>query len=379
MRVLFACVGNAGRSQMAQAFFERAGGEGRSAGTRPSPEVHPNVVEAMLEVGIDLSGRTPRKLELGDAEWADLVITMGCGDECPVVPGREYRDWPLEDPIGKSIEETRPIRDEIERRVARLVADLAVERSGYLRECFAEGYDAFRPRPPQALLDLLCRYADVERPRLVVDLGSGTGLSAEVWAARAELVVGVEPNAEMRRVAEAGAPANVRYLDTVSSDTGQAPASADVVTAAQSLHWMEPGSTLAEVARILRPGGAFAAYDYEWPPAVHPEVDAAFERLLEVDFWPSHPNPKKDHLKRMRESCYFRFARQVELHSVEEGDVARVMGLAASLGPLASLSGSAEYDAALGELGATAEKTLGGRRVPFVFSYRVRLAVGQRV
>jgi len=115
---------------MAQAFFERAGGEGRSAGTRPSPEVHPNVIDAMLETGIDLSGRTPRKLDRSDAEWADLVITMGCGDECPVLPGTAYRDWPIDDPIDKSVEETRPIRDEIERRVDRLVADLGIERSG---------------------------------------------------------------------------------------------------------------------------------------------------------------------------------------------------------------------------------------------------------
>ena len=79
---------------MAQAFFEWAGGEGRSAGTQPSPEVHPNVIDAMLETGIDLSGRTPRKLDRSDAEWADLVITMGCGDECPVLPGTAYRDWP---------------------------------------------------------------------------------------------------------------------------------------------------------------------------------------------------------------------------------------------------------------------------------------------
>lgn len=120
MRVLFACVGNAGRSQMAQAFFERAGGEGRSAGTRPSPEVHPNVVEAMLEVGIDLSGRMPRKLELGDAEWADLVITMGCGDACPVIPGKRYVDWELDDPAGQDLETVRRIRDEIELRVNEL-------------------------------------------------------------------------------------------------------------------------------------------------------------------------------------------------------------------------------------------------------------------
>jgi arsenate reductase (thioredoxin) len=130
LRVLFVCVGNAGRSQMAHAFFERAGGEAGSAGTWPSREVHPNVAEAMHEVGVDLSGRVPRRLDPGDIDWADLVIRMGCGDECPVVAGKEYRDWPLEDPIGKTVEATRPIRDEIERRVAGLVAQLQIPRSG---------------------------------------------------------------------------------------------------------------------------------------------------------------------------------------------------------------------------------------------------------
>jgi protein-tyrosine-phosphatase/ubiquinone/menaquinone biosynthesis C-methylase UbiE len=375
MRVLFVCVGNAGRSQMAQAFFERAGGEARSAGTHPSPELHGNVVEAMTEVGIDLSDRSPSKLERADAEWADLVITMGCGDECPVVPDTRYLDWPIEDPIGKTLEQTRPIRDEIERRVQRLMADLHVEGSGYRRPGFAEGYAAFRPRAPQALLDLVCRYAAVERPRLVVDLGSGTGLSAEIWAERADQVVGIEPNPEMQAVAESRAPANVRYLDAVASDTGQPAASADVVTASQSLHWMEPAPVLAEAARILRPGGVLAAYDYDWPPAVHPEIDSAFERLLDIGFWPSHPSPKKEHLARMRESSHFRYAREVVLHSVEEGGADRLLGLAATLGSPAWHEEHSAIQTALAALEEAATSALGDGHVPFVFSYRVRLAV----
>jgi arsenate reductase (thioredoxin) len=119
-KVLFVCVQNAGRSQMAQAFYERRGGEGRSAGTRPAEDVHPEVVEVMRERGVDLSGRHPRRLEREDAEWADLVVTMGCGDECPVVPGTKYIDWNLADPAGASMAEVRAIRDEIERRVNEL-------------------------------------------------------------------------------------------------------------------------------------------------------------------------------------------------------------------------------------------------------------------
>jgi arsenate reductase (thioredoxin) len=119
-RVLFVCVQNAGRSQMAQAFYEGRGGEGRSAGSTPAAQVHPAVVEAMDEVGIDLNGRVPRGLDREDVEWADLVVTMGCGDACPVLPGKRYLDWELPDPAGASLVATREIRDEIARRVAEL-------------------------------------------------------------------------------------------------------------------------------------------------------------------------------------------------------------------------------------------------------------------
>lgn len=120
-KVLFVCVQNAGRSQMAQALYERAGGgAARSAGTEPAERVHPEVVEAMRELGVELESRTPRALSREDVEWADLVVTMGCGDRCPYVPGREYVDWELDDPAGKGLDEVRRIRDEIERRVATL-------------------------------------------------------------------------------------------------------------------------------------------------------------------------------------------------------------------------------------------------------------------
>ncbi|HMI98770.1 MAG TPA: arsenate reductase ArsC [Gaiellaceae bacterium] len=112
-RVLFVCIGNAGRSQMAQAFYERTGGEARSAGTQPSPAVHPEVVEVMRELGIDLEGRMPHKLSTEDVEWAELVVTMGCGDACPVLPGKKYLDWNLQDPAGTPVEVVRGIRDKI--------------------------------------------------------------------------------------------------------------------------------------------------------------------------------------------------------------------------------------------------------------------------
>jgi len=116
VKVLFVCLQNAGRSQMAQALYENRGGDARSAGTTPAERVHPEVAEVMPEV----AGRVPRKLEREDAEWADLVVTMGCGDSCPVVPGKRYVDWDLQDPAGKDVATVRAIRDEIERHVAEL-------------------------------------------------------------------------------------------------------------------------------------------------------------------------------------------------------------------------------------------------------------------
>jgi arsenate reductase (thioredoxin) len=119
-KAYFVCIGNAGRSQMAQALYERRGGEARSAGSRPAGEPHEAVVEALEEVGIDVSGRTPRALMREDVEWADFVVTMGCGDACPVLPGKEYADWNLPDPAGLSLEEVRELRAVIEQRVSSL-------------------------------------------------------------------------------------------------------------------------------------------------------------------------------------------------------------------------------------------------------------------
>jgi arsenate reductase len=124
--VLFVCIQNAGRSQIAQAFFGRAAPEheARSAGSRPAAHVHPGVVDVMREVGIDLADRQPHKLDQEDMQWADLVVTMGCGDECPYIPGKRYVDWELDDPSGRPPDEVRRIRDDIARRVEALVAEL---------------------------------------------------------------------------------------------------------------------------------------------------------------------------------------------------------------------------------------------------------------
>jgi arsenate reductase len=127
-RVLFICVHNAGRSQMSQALFNRAAGErhmARSAGSDPADRVHPEVIAAMNELGIDVRGETPKPLTRELAEWSDVVVTMGCGDACPHIPGKRYLDWNLEDPKGQSLDAVRATRDEIARRVDRLLHELS--------------------------------------------------------------------------------------------------------------------------------------------------------------------------------------------------------------------------------------------------------------
>ncbi|WP_027942738.1 arsenate reductase ArsC [Amycolatopsis taiwanensis] len=126
--VLFVCVHNAGRSQMAAALLDHHA-QGRvvvrSAGSAPADAVNPAVAQAMTEIGLDLSKEIPKLLTAEAVQVADVVITMGCGDACPVFPGKRYLDWELDDPAGKSVDEVRPIRDEIDRRVQALLADLA--------------------------------------------------------------------------------------------------------------------------------------------------------------------------------------------------------------------------------------------------------------
>lgn len=125
--VLFVCVHNAGRSQMAAGFLEHLGGEKvnvYSAGSAPKDSINPVAVEAMREKGIDISGRSPKVLTTESVQASDVVITMGCGDTCPFFPGKRYEDWVLDDPAGKGIEDVRRIRDQIEARVKRLLQDL---------------------------------------------------------------------------------------------------------------------------------------------------------------------------------------------------------------------------------------------------------------
>jgi SAM-dependent methyltransferase len=255
--------------------------------------------------------------------------------------------------------------------------------SGYSGDGFAAGYDSHRPSPPKALLDMLCLEAQVERPRLVVDLGSGTGLSTRAWAHRADEVVGIEASPEMREQAEAATSAeSVRFVQAFAQETGLPDGVADLVSCSQSFHWMEPEPTLAEAARILRPGGVFAAYDYDWPPVVHPDVEAAFEEMVQHigvrRALRGQPRHTKDmHLDRIRDSGHFRYVREAVLHSRERGSAKRIVGMALSLGPLTVMlkDGVSEQEVGLAALREAADRALGEREVELFLCYRVRLGV----
>lgn len=229
---------------------------------------------------------------------------------------------------------------------------------------FADVYDAFRPRPPAALVEVLSALAGVDRPGLVVDLGSGTGSSTRYWSGHAGQVIGIEPSADMRHQAIAAtAAANVAFREGFSHDTGMPDNSADIVTCSQSLHWMLPEPTFAEVARILHPGGVFAAVDYDWPPITPRwEMQAAYQRFMAGlrDLEHAHPVrdglywvEKSEHLRRMTGSGRFRFTREFMLHTVDDaGSVERLLGLVRSLGSVQSLrkSGLSETEIGIDQL-----------------------------
>jgi SAM-dependent methyltransferase len=254
----------------------------------------------------------------------------------------------------------------------------------------AGSYDAYRPRTPAALLGILPQLAGAERPHLVVDLGSGTGLSTYAWSQQAARVIGIEPNADMRRQAEARREneTNVTFVEGVAHATGLDDACADVVTASQSLHWMDPQPTFAEIRRVLRSGGVFAAYDYDWPVVITPETDllyAEFMARLDSVFAAQNTalgpgagyHEKGEHLARMRASGQFRLAREICVHSEERGDAERFIGLMLSN----SVSILMEQGVVTGEqldledFRARARSILGDSPRRWYFSYRVRYAV----
>jgi SAM-dependent methyltransferase len=240
------------------------------------------------------------------------------------------------------------------------------------------------PRPPVILLDLLPFFAQTQRPSLVIDLGSGTGLSTRFWADRADSVVGVEVNPEMRAYAETvTSEANVRYVAGPSHATGLPNACADIVTSAQSLQWMEPTRTFDEVGRVLRPGGVFAAYNYNSLLTGSSEVDQAFAAVRDTvgrlheelglnrskRRWPVTS-------ERLKASGKFRFTSETSVHSVESGNADRLVGFLLSEGSVTTLLERVpEETIGLDRLRTLAASMLGAEPRPWYIGYSVWLGV----
>jgi SAM-dependent methyltransferase len=262
---------------------------------------------------------------------------------------------------------------------ARQVTDGA----GYSEPGFAERYDRYRPRPPAALLELLPPLAGVRRPHLVVDLGSGTGLSTRIWTGYADEIVGVEPNEAMRTFAEEATDApDVRYVAASAYQTGLADRCADLVTAAQSLQWMQPDRVLPEIRRILRPGGVLCAYTYVGLQTPVWELEAAWEAVLarKRDLRGQRGLDRAQHhwpvdRTRIEHSGLFRYVRELVLHSVEEGDGRRLVGFALSEGSMTTLlaAGATESEVGLDRLRQVAAAV--PDPMPWWISYRVVLAL----
>jgi SAM-dependent methyltransferase len=232
----------------------------------------------------------------------------------------------------------------------------------YQRAGFAADYDRYRPRPPATLLELLPTLGGVDRPRLVVDLGSGTGLSTRFWADAADEVVGVELNDAMREFAEEASDApNVRYVGASAYETGLGDECADLVTAAQSLQWMKLDRAVPEIARILRPGGVFCAYNYFRAQQQNWEASDAFEhvqqrkyQLVRTDGYEQPRLP--DAAAELDAAGAFRHVRELVLHSVEQCDGERLLGFALSEGSTRMLleQGVSEEEIGLDRLRAVA-------------------------
>jgi SAM-dependent methyltransferase len=262
-----------------------------------------------------------------------------------------------------------------------------LEASAHRFSGFADLYDDVRPVPPPELGVLLASYCS-RRPELVVDLGSGTGLSTRWASAWSDQVVGVEPSDDMRTAAAVAGGAGISYRPGWAHDTGLPTGAADVVLAVQAFHWMEPESTLAEVDRCLRPGGVFAAIDCDWPPVVGDAVcEQAWDtcrrmiRVFEtrlasgasaerVRRW-----SKAEHLQRIEASGRFRWSREIAMASTDAGGAARFIGLLKSQGDYQALRrhGLSDADLNVDRFAQIVEDRLGSESRSWRFIYRARL------
>lgn len=253
---------------------------------------------------------------------------------------------------------------------------------------FADLYDSARPKCPEKVKEIILKYMG-SKPSLVVDIGCGTGLSTRIWSDISSEVIGIEPSSDMIEIAREKSLGleNVKFVSTFSDNTGLESNSVDIITASQSFHWMNPETTLKEVARLLKIGGIFAVYDCDWPPVCNWEAEfeynKLFEKVNEIELKYSEANTKfikwsKDnHLSNMEKSGHFRYVREILFSNIELCDARRFILIALSQGGLQSI-----IKLNIDEIGPyllSFEKRIldifGEDKFEIEFCYRMRIAV----
>lgn len=251
---------------------------------------------------------------------------------------------------------------------------------------FADLYENARPSVPEYPVRILCAYLG-RTPDTVVDLGCGTGLSTAVWQSVAHNVVGIEPSGDMLAGAQRKNLDHVRFIQAFSDDTTLPDRSADIVVCSQSFHWMEPTATLREVNRILKPGGVFATIDCDWPPVTLWQAEKAYmtlyEKVREIErdtpeiSGSFHRYDKENHLKNIRESGYFRYARELVFANTEKCTAERLIGILLSQGSLQAIlkriPERIESDIAV--FSEAIRSLFGGREFEIDFCYRMRVGI----